>query len=515
MMTTKYKGLDWANKLRVESAACSSNEILPDQDQSVLHVLLAEAQGELDTLSTEIPRLQALLDNHKQRRAASIERVTRLRMGIAPHKKLPPELLARIFVESMDRGSVDLPLGGLPLPWVLAQVCSRWRMISRSEPLLWSRLYISTLHTYRRKRSVVPLIKDILSNHGGRGRVELTIGALTNGEWSEVPAFFQAHSSRVWKLNLAFGSQTFPIRALSEPLHLFDELQSLSLSLYRGDLLGHESQAFYGFSTARNLFELKINISPQLSRSINLNGDMLPWAQLTSLTLSNMTAAPILTFLTYCPLLINLVVKLPNARSHVSSSVVSLHQIQSLSITGSTCPHFGEILAGLMAPSLKKICLIKRSYQNDPLCLDDPLIMNLTTLLTRSRCDVDSFQTDSLVIKPTDMITLMRAMPALTDWSIPTQSYIPESILSTILDEGLVPNLRIVKGWEVQSVHSILHFLNNRWSPTPSGEYKGIQHSTLNIKMPNYSLSDRKYFKNILPELQTHGRRIQLRMGYH
>ncbi|KAG5648299.1 hypothetical protein DXG03_004871 [Asterophora parasitica] len=94
-----------------------------------------------------------------------------LRVALAPHKRLPPELLTEIFVFAssyqVDWLHNNYTLGLQPdttkLPWVLGQVCALWRRISRCERrFLWRNLYIALCPNHER---VVLWLCSVLPRH--------------------------------------------------------------------------------------------------------------------------------------------------------------------------------------------------------------------------------------------------------------------------------------------------------------------------------------------------------------
>ncbi|KAJ7498133.1 hypothetical protein B0H11DRAFT_1801159 [Mycena galericulata] len=57
---------------------------------------------------------------------------------ISPLRRMPSEILGQIFSWTLSPAVLDVRES----PWILTQVCSRWRAVSISEPSLWSRIHI-------------------------------------------------------------------------------------------------------------------------------------------------------------------------------------------------------------------------------------------------------------------------------------------------------------------------------------------------------------------------------------
>lgn len=122
--------------LWIEQLACSTNDTLSSQEQGIIRELISETQGGIDSIDADIARLEAVLEGLKERRALSIERMMRLRVGIVPQKKLPPEILAKIFNDGAVYEEVEIPRKRTHcLAWDLSHVCTRWRGIARTECL--------------------------------------------------------------------------------------------------------------------------------------------------------------------------------------------------------------------------------------------------------------------------------------------------------------------------------------------------------------------------------------------
>lgn len=289
-LTSRALKSSWSNRLQVE-ALCLSNDVLPDRAQIIVCELLLEAQEDLASMNEDISRLLEIPESLMQRLRSSVERVERLSVGIAPHKKLPPEILAIIFIESLHDERVIVPPNVRMAPWNLGQVCLRWRAISRAEPLLW-RLVMVKKRGRRFSASIIPALRDIFSRCGGEGEITLQVKPSCESDWEETLFIISTYSSRLWGLHLDLDKSC--IRPLAMPLGALGNLQYLFLrcgfSLRNGI---HIST----FSTAQNLCDVNIwlLVEPTLLDNDRI---VLPWAQLTELTVTKVPAALILRVLT-------------------------------------------------------------------------------------------------------------------------------------------------------------------------------------------------------------------------
>lgn len=114
--------------MRLEAhVATASNAPLPDIDQDSVRELLSEAWNSVNSLDMEISALEAAPPILRHRRASEMGHIKVLQTGIiAPHKKLPSELVAKMFVHTLEHDESEVgPVGLTRLPWALGQVCSR------------------------------------------------------------------------------------------------------------------------------------------------------------------------------------------------------------------------------------------------------------------------------------------------------------------------------------------------------------------------------------------------------
>ncbi|KAG6807158.1 hypothetical protein H0H92_008595 [Tricholoma furcatifolium] len=106
--------------------------------------LRASIEQKLSAIDDQIAQLVA-------KREPYAKSLANLKIALAPHRRLPSELLARIFIFAVTGETYTIPpWGGIPnrLPWILGQVCSRWRQIVSAEPRLWNKVELISSHRY-------------------------------------------------------------------------------------------------------------------------------------------------------------------------------------------------------------------------------------------------------------------------------------------------------------------------------------------------------------------------------
>ncbi|KAG6824481.1 hypothetical protein H0H92_006735 [Tricholoma furcatifolium] len=130
-----------------------------------------------DTLShVDRSRLLIVKDKLRHLPSDSIENMhltdflQKLYVAIAPHKRIPHEILELIL-----RDCLEISGGGLRLPptresirtapLVLGQVCSTWRSMSRSIPELWNTTYLDFTKEFKDLRCASEILPDVAKVH--------------------------------------------------------------------------------------------------------------------------------------------------------------------------------------------------------------------------------------------------------------------------------------------------------------------------------------------------------------
>jgi len=139
----------------LNSPSIKTNEVIPESEQSRIRSLLQEIESELNTIhiqTTHAPEYILLLQD---KRAGYVEDMKKLLPGIAPHKSLPPEILVEIFLHYAAKIAEQVICGTAlrsrclsQFPWVLGQICSRWRKIALAEPRIWGTISFNALSKY-------------------------------------------------------------------------------------------------------------------------------------------------------------------------------------------------------------------------------------------------------------------------------------------------------------------------------------------------------------------------------
>lgn len=337
-------------RARVEAHVVSSNAVLSDTDQDVLRELLLEARkgpngldAEISAKEVEIMKMKAAMEAAlgalKRRRAKEAERIKKLQGGITARKRLPPELLALIFVHYINYVFVDVPPGRNSLdrswsPWTLCQVCSRWRKIALAEPRLWKRIRVLPGDPWQR-RATMEVLHDIFSHRGGDGKVELILWVRSQDDWEALLSLMPLYSSRIRNLTI-IGS---PSPYLLTPMKAFESLEEFVL-MGDLDMFGDPDESpITALSLSHNLRKVQIlptdidyaNPTPSSSWHSRF---LLPWTQLTDIALTAISPSTCLGVLVHCGQLLDFTVTFsPDAIHHpFPSTLISLPHLHSISI---------------------------------------------------------------------------------------------------------------------------------------------------------------------------------------
>ncbi|KIM39883.1 hypothetical protein M413DRAFT_446804 [Hebeloma cylindrosporum] len=104
-------------------------------------------------------RKGGLLDDLRKIQEGTVAEIESLRSLLAPIRRLPPDLLAEIFMYCLPRQKFIRPAPD-QAPLLLAQICTSWRRASISTPRLWASLELDGFHT----KTTIPKYKRRIRN---------------------------------------------------------------------------------------------------------------------------------------------------------------------------------------------------------------------------------------------------------------------------------------------------------------------------------------------------------------
>ncbi|KDQ61995.1 hypothetical protein JAAARDRAFT_190695 [Jaapia argillacea MUCL 33604] len=128
-----------------------------------LHAELYKAWEEFDEAEVELRKLRRWISALEEKRDLTQSRCTNILSLLAPIRRLPPEILSKIFTHTLSSGFVHLSIHRLPV--LLTHVCSYWRQIALSTSTLWSSLIIDP-HDDEELARIRPILDGFLVHSG-------------------------------------------------------------------------------------------------------------------------------------------------------------------------------------------------------------------------------------------------------------------------------------------------------------------------------------------------------------
>ncbi|KAG6889208.1 hypothetical protein C0995_002668 [Termitomyces sp. Mi166 len=213
------------------------------------------------------------------------EHISRLSVALAPHKRMPNEILEHIFCSQSEYdGIVELPPVLSSYPWVLGRVCSRWRRLSRSLRQLWNTTICSGsvrsgYHDPQKARKQLDCALDVLPECA---RLYLCIGVMRDRDVLPTSALTVYLSRLVTKLKYSDDIEHPEQESLDIlPPGTLSKLEILSVSLAQPKTDIEISTSYAGlFGSSSRLQHLKLR-----SDTPNFLLADIPWHQLRSFRL--------------------------------------------------------------------------------------------------------------------------------------------------------------------------------------------------------------------------------------
>lgn len=258
------------------------------EDEKSIQKSLQQIRSNVESVENEIIRLRRSLTELENYRSQLYENMTRHQAVLSPIRKFPPEILAEVFLHAANGDGVVWPResGVVEMPFLLGRICSYWRTITHSLPLLWSNIRLDIPHGLESRSrytvdatcaSVHELVEMCLS----RSRNTLLSFSITGDGPPElvidILQAFVKHSSR-WRdvsIDLARLSRYHGI--LMPAKNKVPNLYRLHLGTSIKDTLALDT--LDAFKVSPRLKELSIS---HLTRPFHIL--RIPWSQLTHLS---------------------------------------------------------------------------------------------------------------------------------------------------------------------------------------------------------------------------------------
>ncbi|KAJ6498448.1 hypothetical protein C8R47DRAFT_306923 [Mycena vitilis] len=273
-----------------------------------------------------------------------------------PVLSVPNELISEIFLHVLPVYPLAPPLAGPSSPTALSHICQKWRQIALATPALWRAI---TLHGHE---TPSPQRTETWLNRSGL--FPLSISVTDFGTHSETLAPFVSRCSRWEHVSLHIHPSQFA--TIDVPL---PHLRHLLLHLVQDGALATTT-----FAHAPLLRSVILN-------DYTVENIMLPWAQLTSLTLHIVFPSECTPILQQAPNLVYCKLRLVFEEDAPDEPDIPLPRLESLSLESTDLvPRY---LGTFIVPAL-------RSLEIPDYFLAPDYIGTLTSFMSKSGCKLQN-----------------------------------------------------------------------------------------------------------------------------
>ena len=443
-----------------------TNAVLSDSEAHSIRNQLSEVEIELTYLNEQITAAAAVLHKLVDQRTQLTTEITEYRISLAPHKKLPPELLGKIFQYCVP-DKTCLPPGLYDSPLLLCQVCRSWREVALGTPTFWNRIAVEFKSSRRvRPINLLDMAKIWLSRSGVTIPLSIALDvdhAHDDGGlgMSSVQALIRPYIHRCREITLRLPTISFrPFLQLSggsaEILEVLD-LQCID----RVDLDRSWSDIIDVFVSANRLLH---------SVTFTRTNDMFRGPQLLRLPYSHLTHLRIVdtwinpdtchAMLRQCTNLVNCsMVALPchgfeQVLDELDPTVLpNLQQLRLHPFFTTFDDSYAPFLRPLVLPALKDFELTSTQSWSETA---------FKSLCSRSSFDLERFAI--LKVHPRDGLdlqTLLQDMPSLVELDV--RSRLDDSTLDMICKGDLIPKLEVINLSNVSS-NAAFDVIQSRWN---------------------------------------------------
>lgn len=448
----------------------TETELLEVQDS------ISETESDIERLDNHISRVRESLRALEFEREPLAEKLAYQKRITHPLRRMPDDILTEIFLACIDEDvghtwvvenedSFDLRQA----PWVLVQVCKRWREVTLSYPRLWSTIRLSLhdsdgLNSGHFRVSLLVLLLQRSAMHPLSVSINSPPASHSSGNKPFLHPLLQVllPTSSRWK------SARFTIPGCLSALdYLHGSLQNLRyLDIVKRGFRTDPASTLNAFEFAPSLRCLAVH-----AYRLTISTWALPWNQLTSieydgsvaetLTLLHMTSAN----LQEARLTIR-IVYLDDHGEHVdpqrpdTEELVVVQQLKHLSISQASSDHsFVEVLDSITLPSLSSLSveLFSVTYTGAVDNSNTSPSSRLIALLQRSQCSLDTIELH-FDMQPAEIMQLFQCSPTLRLFDsryMSSNEGLDQLLDALTRDRGspsscLVPELQTIK-WSIDS----------------------------------------------------------------
>ncbi|KAF9459495.1 hypothetical protein BDZ94DRAFT_1312308 [Collybia nuda] len=382
-----------------------------------------------------------------------------------PIQRIPPEILSAIFIECLVETRVELPPrrrgpGHESYPWVLGHVCSHWSTVLWSTPEIWESIHISAC-----KVEKIPLIPSMMQYITGRTKTAISLNNLDFPQESIIDVIIP-NPERFKDVKLFLTPSSFSA-FFQLPFGRFDALEFIAIRC-----AGFPS-SFPSQNTSPLMCAPKLKrVIVQLFRTERCPPPLLllPWAQLTHLTLIGVEVFPDFvhrTILRQSTSIVDCKMRLAHGKFTPLTEEVVLPYLRKLQLASHHSLDWDTFLDPFVFPSLKTLAVVQ------------PAIQTYTSLITRSNCALQGLTVDAPGANYRELQPLFWASPSLVE--LQANCILPPSFFEDISERGLFPYLhRLITVVDPEGLHAFLDLFEHN-QEKPYGKVK-IAHAYIECR---------------------------------
>lgn len=382
--------------------------------------------------------------------------INRYRIALAPHKKLPREMLQHIF----HCVSLGCNMSGPSLhdaPLLLGRVCSTWRRTVLGMPELWKDLHFFVENSHSRSQKVNAAL--MWFSRAGDLPLSLTITDTSQNSAPRedfVNKIIVPFSRKFKYLHLVL--QSSQIKALfSLPVGSLDSVQELHVVAHTGHdppcILPPWTPPISVFSPQTRLRRIRIQLTPFVVPQTF----RLPWDRLETFRCdSSLQSEDCHELLLSCQSLRKLHVRVFGIKYSGPSTVqISLPNLCSLTVQLCDTESYDLFFLPLILPALQSLVI----YNYDGLPWSHKMY---SSLLERSGCQIEELYLGTLDAESRDVLALLQLTPSVKSITFSHNTYIDMDVLRRIGDFSIGGRLEemFLKG--TRNLDSILTLLETR-----------------------------------------------------
>ena len=476
-----------------------SNQAATLFEHDELNSLVSHAEKELVDYDNTLARLRETiisLENEKKRLNRQVDLAKSL---MAPIRKLPPEILRKIFIAHASTNYISPKVCNIP-GLTIASTCSHWRSIVTRTTALWNNISLRLENGCQWHPHHVVLVETLLQL-SDKSSLFITIDSPS--DVAVIPPFFSLLCDQAdrWQSLHGSGISTAVLNALSP-------IQGRLHSLHTFNLI-----AF--FENCRTLVEGAQKVQTlTVSRMSGIHNAAIPWTQLTRLDVWYSLSSDIVSLLAESVNLQSLKISCyyPERFDPTSNPEQPVHRHLTLTVLEffiydyTMHGHLARSLDLLDLPKLQHFSVMNISLYPLPeskRLFEDGLHWSskqLPSFLARSS-EITTFSLDNVWVDTDALIILLQRLPALTSLSLSEPVALPmlnDTFLASISGHGhkdgqpLLPRLTslILEGYTLSfSMPVFVDVVCSRWKSFShiEGEIAVIKSVKLKIKSDKIS----------------------------